>query len=190
MADEKKIQQTSPSITLFTFFSNSSNYRIATAIRGPDFEANGLKWIFTMRIRRMVGLEFPSHSARNTREINAKDLEDAVNELLNQLPHNHFGVRHYLNHTYEAIEALRELQLFDREELDFLDDLQEFFDLLVNIAVPTPGYENLQKLYVASAEDYVRSLINSNFIRNRKRARHILTAAIKAAVMKSKEGKK
>ncbi|MHC1600491.1 MAG: hypothetical protein ACXQS5_06715 [Candidatus Methanospirareceae archaeon] len=120
-------------------------YIMVTALRGPDFQAQCLKIIFTARMRRLVfGRACPScviyRTAPNIRSYYIREAEKEIKAQIDR--GNDVGVFHYLKHIRYALEALREHSLIDRDEYEFLHDLLEQYLLLVSDHTAKVDYEH------------------------------------------------
>ena len=93
-------------------------YDVATALRGPDFEADGLKYVFTERIRwytGAIGWAF----ARSSPHIYQETISKVIDEIKQT---DKSELAHYIRHVIAALEALKEM--VDNYELSDLSDLE------------------------------------------------------------------
>jgi len=88
-------------------------YNIAAAIRGPDTGNSSLKWIFTARIRYLIGVRNNGAAIRTINKVHIEHVENAVLNLRK-------GDLHYLDHVQHALTALASLGAIDHEEHWFL----------------------------------------------------------------------
>jgi hypothetical protein len=85
-------------------------YDIMSALRGPDIDLKimsdwNLKWIFTARIRSLIGMKVPIVAAvRMNNHFELKELVLAIREVRAQS-----GMSHYLYHIREALRALSQI---------------------------------------------------------------------------------
>ena len=99
-----------------------SLYRIATSLRGPDIVGDNLKYLFTCRIRRLLG-RWSLGSLRDHREVPLELILDAYREALNAWRRG-AAVDHYLSHIYDAIIALQGFSEIDDETFKELAELR------------------------------------------------------------------
>lgn len=93
-------------------------YYIVSAVRGPDSENDNLKYIFTARIRWLLGKSEEIVSAfRRVKEVPLSTIVKAIEEVKEY-------DYHYLVHVGEALDMLFKLGLISEREYHFLDKLQ------------------------------------------------------------------
>ena len=80
-------------------------YDLMTALRGPDDTSMiNLKYLFTARIRAILGIEEPGVARRETREVEWQWVKSALEEAVNATQWS--CVEHYLSHVQHALETL------------------------------------------------------------------------------------
>ena len=104
---QKKFEQFRELIAMHTF------YDIASALRGPDTDNAGLKWIFSSRIRHLLGVRAIAVTTRPRASIPLQWLEQALEKLT-------YRDSHYLFHVLSALSALHEVKAIDVREYWFL----------------------------------------------------------------------
>jgi len=126
-----------------------SFYRIVTALRGPDAAADNLKYLFTCRIRRLLG-RWCVGSMRDHREVPFELIMDAYQEALNAWRKG-VNIDHYLSHVYDAVWTLQSLSEIDGETRRELNDLRRlayaFIVLLSQGKDMEEAEEELKRLY-------------------------------------------
>ena len=124
-------------------------YRVVTALRGPDATADNLKYLFTCRIRRILGRWCPG-SMRDHREVPFELIVDAYREALHAWKRG-VSIDHYLSHVYDAIWTLQSLSEVDGETRRELNDLRRlayaFIVLLSQGKDMEEAEEELKRLY-------------------------------------------
>jgi len=99
-------------------------YYIVSAVRGPDSQNDNLKYIFTARIRWLVGRNDEIASAfRREKKVRLSTIVKAIEEV------NEYDY-HYLVHVGDALDEMVELGLISEREYGFLYKLYcGFIDL-------------------------------------------------------------
>ena len=97
-------------------------YDIVSAIRGPDTQIEGLKTIFTERIRALLDLDLPR--ARHTKEVPFTAIVNAITKISR---HD----LHYLDHVKSALEIMHDYNIIEQREYQFLRKLLGIIDELV-----------------------------------------------------------
>jgi len=100
--------------------NDKDTYNIITAIRGPDSCNYGLKWIFTARIRYLLGLRNLVVDIRLSPAVGKRLLYSALEELTD-------ADLHYLYHVSNALKSLHCTGVLDEEEYEFLQQLCDIY---------------------------------------------------------------
>lgn len=108
--------------TLDIVATSGEIYNIVCGLRGPDSGNKYLKYIFTSRLRGIIGVY-----GVNVREESTIEFEDIVNAILTMEKHD----EHYLNHMYWSFKCLYEIS--ENREALFLSKLAEILDSMVFI---------------------------------------------------------
>ncbi len=107
-------------------------YDVMTALRGPDLpHLNTLKWIFTGRIRALIGIKAGgAEILRKDPVIDKRELDLALSEVKVVCEYSHIpyttakeALLHYLSHVQRALDGLDWLELISTGEYTFLYDL-------------------------------------------------------------------
>ena len=131
-------------------------YSIVVAFRGPDFDAETLKWLFTCRIRGIISI-CPCSSYRRHSSIDFGAIIRAYEEAYHAM-RSGADTMHYLWHIKEALEALRQLLEEERgrddstvaEISELLGIADAFTDLLDNNIAPDDAMPVLKRVYMNS----------------------------------------
>jgi len=131
-------------------------YSIVVAFRGPDFNAETLKWLFTCRIRGIISA-CPCSSYRRSPKVDFGAIVRAYEEAYHAM-RSGADTMHYLWHIKEALETLRELlreeKGRDAEEVAEISELLgiagAFTDLLDNNITPDDAEPMLKRVYMNS----------------------------------------
>lgn len=82
-------------------------WNIVTGLRGPDIACEGAKWLFTARLRYLIGARFNRGSIRE-RRYSSRAIELAISRAK-------IAPFHYRLHMYDSFYALRVLHPDDEE---------------------------------------------------------------------------
>lgn len=129
-------------------------YDLAAAIRGSDFRADSLKWIFTAWIRYLFfpKLDSSYHVAVRTRHLR----EDAIGPLVEELKRlrnsgewgftGRPGLTHFLDHIKSGLSSLYFLPWLTQEERLEVDVLQNLVLLLKDLVKDVADGERIEQL--------------------------------------------
>ena len=107
------------------------SYHLVSAIRGPDFNAFNLKYLFTSRIRYLLGAEIESGiSVRDEPFILSQWVQYAITELKKWIKKSPSGCYHYLDHVKDALCELKFLGFITKEEFKVLRNLTNIFQFV------------------------------------------------------------
>jgi len=135
--------------------NDSEIYNIMAALRGPDTQNDDLKWIFTARLRYLVGMDCGGSGVRcrTKKEIRLWEVFEALKKV------NEYD-EHYLSHVELALFELMVKGLIDKEEYSLLRELADILQ--------RAGVECITK---HEAEDLIKKLA--------KKHRHLIKGVIK-----------
>jgi len=135
--------------TLSTVVESPTLYRVITALRGPDIYGDNLKYLFTCRLRSILG-RFCIGGTRDSSKVPFELVRDAYAEAFNakQIGVN---VEHYLAHVYDAILALQGFEEVTGKTFQELYELRQlayrFIILLGQGRPPEKAEKELKRLY-------------------------------------------
>ena len=177
----------------YTLLDSVRAYSVATALRGPDFEADSLKSIFTQRLRALVMPHFLPPTIRTNSNILPGDLQGALEETVKQCKHNPFGMYHYLTHILNALNVLHEEKILEEEEYKCLMWLANFLLRILNLYTCKFVDETEINMLALGAEQYIVWLEMSKYIvdgeATTKAMRNILKSAKRYALKQLKNGR-
>jgi len=129
-------------------------YNIMASLRGPDTENDDLKWIFTARIRHLVGMDCERVGAicREEKIVSLRNVFEALKKV-------NANDEHYLRHASKALHELRAKGLIDRDEYSLLTELA--------LILRDAGIEHITK---DEAKDLIKKLA--------KKHRHLIEGVI------------
>lgn len=108
----------------FKVLNSGALYDVASAMRGPDDDCVGLKFIFTARIRSLAGVYNEDVLLRDTKVINRDILRDAIEDIITM--HKN-AARHYISHVDSALQALKYYKRISKPEYKFLQHIIHHF---------------------------------------------------------------
>lgn len=111
-----------------SFAGNKVYYNIMCVLRGDDTTIEEIKWIFTARIRHLVGVsesEVYTAIVRSRPHVSKIDVDILVNKLMGFGSADYLVLSHYLNHVMAAINSIGELGLMLPSECSALFDVAE-----------------------------------------------------------------
>ena len=140
MSKEEKLE------VLRRVVADQSIYDIVCALRGPDFFADSLKFLFTARIRDLANVRLGVR--RHSRQVDFETIEVAYKESHYALERG-ADVWHYLSHCYHALNSLKSMVEGEvREELMELEQLCFDFIRLLNMRAELDlAVSHLRELY-------------------------------------------
>ena len=108
----------------FKVLNSEALYDVASAMRGPDDDCVGLKYLFTARIRSLAGIYSDTLLLRDTKRVNRDILRDAIENIITM---HKDAARHYISHVDSALEALKYYKIMSKPEYKFLQHIIHHF---------------------------------------------------------------
>ena len=110
-------------------------YYVVAALRGPDFPVPNLKYIFTSRVRHLLGVAAGFMDVRREREISLRSVLKAAREAREWYSRSEHGFQHWYDHMLSAIIILRLME----KRAGTITELEELRQLLTDIAFYARG---------------------------------------------------
>ncbi|MHC1627731.1 MAG: hypothetical protein ACXQTI_02735 [Candidatus Nezhaarchaeales archaeon] len=101
-------------LEVIELLKNRAVYDLMCSLRGPDDTSLlDLKYLFTSRIRALLGVEEAGISRRKEKEVEWRWVESAFNEMVEAKEWS--AVWHYIEHVKRALDALSTVDAFQDE---------------------------------------------------------------------------
>ena len=168
--------------TMFNIIMNDATlYHLVSAIRGPDFSASNLKYLFTSRIRYFLEAEISSGIlVRDEPFIPCRWIMFAITELKQWIKKSPSGCYHYLNHIKDALYSLNILGFITRKEFKLLLNLTNIFQFIVTYkGFSDPDYLKTVDEEAEICRREVNKIIESDFIDGKKEVKELLLEEIR-----------
>jgi len=121
-------------------------YDIAVALRGPDYVADRLKYVFTARLRWLAGVDVFSADTRCEEKVALTHVEEAALEAREWFKKTRTGFRHWLEHMYTALNSMQLLLVRTGGHVDAVRELEEMKQLLLYIRDYAYEHMNMKEL--------------------------------------------
>ena len=96
-------------------------YNLASAIRGNDYDYRNIKYLFTSRIRFLLGLDDSYGSIRSLYSLSIPHVISILRDVGNARERHMES--HYFDHVVSALDVLLDNEMIDRDEYTILTTL-------------------------------------------------------------------